>query len=184
MAKGLCPSCYMRERRKGRRRLTPNELLEREEDWRPGFEDRVEQSDGCWSWTGIRNNAGYGLYWIGDHAYLAHRLSWLLSERRGYWPGVVAHRCDNPGCVNPAHLKGTTQLWNMQDAKEKGRMTGNPGRSKPSSGNYVREYETPWGTFASAPKALAANLKLNITPRTFLRWYAEGDSRVRTQPYS
>lgn len=182
MAKGLCPSCYMRERRTGTRRLRPLELLEREADWRPKFEERVSQSDGCWEWTGIRNNKGYGLLWIGDHAYLAHRLSWLMSERHGCWPGVVAHKCDNPCCVNPAHLVGATHLWNMQDAKEKGRMNGSPGQPKPTSGQYVREYETPWGTFPSAAKALAANPELSVTPRTFLRWYMEGDHRAKAKP--
>lgn len=179
MAKGLCPSCYMRGRRKTITRMRPLELLEREADWRPQFEARVTQSDGCWEWTGIRNNKGYGLLWVGGHGYLAHRLSWLLAERHGCWPGVVAHFCDNPGCVNPAHLKGTTQIWNMQDASAKGRMNGNRGIPKPTSGHYVRTYHTPWGDFPSPAKAIAANPKLNITPRTFLRWYMDKDPRAR-----
>ena len=35
---------------------------------------------------------------------------------------VIAHRCDNGLCVNPAHLEAKTQLQNMRDCAMKGRI--------------------------------------------------------------
>ena len=49
----------------------------------------------------------------------AHRMSYKIAT--GEEPPVVMHACDNPWCVNPAHLRGGTKADNTADMIAKGR---------------------------------------------------------------
>lgn len=96
---------------------------------------QVNSETGCWEWTGSRNKKGYGLIGgeINGKRYakkgarmLAHRVAWIIFI--GDIPGsddahgtVVMHVCDNPGCVNPQHLRLGTQADNVADMISKGR---------------------------------------------------------------
>ena len=80
----------------------------------------------CWNFDGQLNRGGYGKITLKGKTFTAHRLmahiciKALMSETE-----LVAHRCDNPRCINPHHLFITTALGNMQDRDAKGR--GNRG---------------------------------------------------------
>lgn len=93
----------------------------------------------CWVWTASCSH-GYGqlctkLGGGKQERLLAHRLSWELH--RGAVPDgmFVCHHCDNPPCVNPAHLFLGTNTDNMRDASAKGRLHGSglTGERHPSS---------------------------------------------------
>lgn len=79
--------------------------------------------NGCWVWTGYRDAKGYGSFNSGSRGELAHRFSYRLANGAlsSELPNVL-HRCDNPPCVNPAHLFAGTQLDNIRDAVQKGRL--------------------------------------------------------------
>jgi HNH endonuclease len=78
--------------------------------------------DVCWQWLAAHNETGYGrLGRIEELPEGAHRRAYLAFI--GTIPeGLhVLHRCDNRGCVNPAHLFLGSHQDNMRDMKIKGR---------------------------------------------------------------
>lgn len=84
----------------------------------------IDAADKCWEWKAYKNLRGYGQTKIGGRNgkhMLSHRLSWLVHF--GEIPdGLhVCHTCDNPPCVNPAHLFLGTNLDNIKDRMKKNR---------------------------------------------------------------
>ena len=85
------------------------------------FWRRVAKGDGCWLWTGGKNNLGYGRFYVRQVLWRAHRVAWILERGEipvGLW---VLHHCDNPSCVRPDHLFLGTPKDNTADMYAKGR---------------------------------------------------------------
>lgn len=92
------------------------------------FWQYVAKGDGCWLWTAGFGRRGYGKFWVNGHTVGAHRFSYEIAV--GPIPDglFVCHSCDNPPCVNPAHLWLGDALANQRDCKAKGRTaTGERG---------------------------------------------------------
>ena len=97
------------------------------------FWAKVEKKvqDDCWEWQGTRNNNGYGQIGKGARGsglLYAHRVSWELASGPIPKGMCVLHHCDNPGCVNPAHLFLGTMADNMRDMVDKGRSARGEGK--------------------------------------------------------
>lgn len=85
----------------------------------------------CWLWTGATASNGYGTVAFRDGGKKKmrplHRLVYELCVAPIPEGLNVLHNCpggDNPRCCNPAHLFLGTQLENVHDCMNKGRLTG------------------------------------------------------------
>lgn len=120
VARGLCNKHYTRWRNYGDPLHTVKPhgtLLER-------FEAKVEKTDTCWLWTGNKSKQGYGKIRAGKKGgeqLRAHRVAYELFNGPLAPSQVVMHTCDNPSCVNPAHLRAGTHQDNSDDMVEKDR---------------------------------------------------------------
>lgn len=87
------------------------------------FWSHVDRSDSskCWEWIGSRTSAGYGRIFVTPKSLYAHRISWELANGKIPAGLHVLHKCDNPPCVNPAHLFVGTAKDNAIDKSNKGR---------------------------------------------------------------
>lgn len=90
------------------------------------FWAKVDKSGECWEWTGGLGGGIYGNFWLNGKTVGAHRLSYILHHPLtiDLWEHreiLVCHTCDNPKCINPAHLFLGSGVDNMKDMVAKGR---------------------------------------------------------------
>lgn len=83
--------------------------------------DAVPNGD-CLEWGHARNPRGYGKLKHDGRTIDAHKAAYIAAH--GVVPDgqVVRHRCDNPPCVNVAHLLSGAPIDNSRDAVERGRI--------------------------------------------------------------
>jgi hypothetical protein len=117
---------------------------------------KVDEISGCWNWTGAKRG-DYGCIHDGGPKRPVHRVSYEIHH--GAIPNglFVCHKCDNPICVNPAHLFLGTHDDNMADKVAKGRQSATLSEAdviaiRAAEGFSLRELSNQYGV--SRPQIL------------------------------
>jgi hypothetical protein len=100
------------------------------------FFARVKADDlfSCHIWQGaVTGRMGYGQIMVSGITVSVHRLAYVIVH--GSIPDgmCLLHTCDNPRCVNPAHLIPGTKADNNRDKVAKHRSSSLPGESNPAA---------------------------------------------------
>lgn len=118
-----------------------NKLLKRFES---GF--KYGKPNSCWIWSKGKDDEGYGVIKIEGKSKKAHRTAYELFVGPIPEKLLVCHSCDNPSCVNPAHLFLGTSKDNTQDMIQKGRdrLNVNPPKGERNGLSKLTEEQVKW----------------------------------------
>ncbi len=142
------------------------------------FWSKVEKTDTCWLWKGKTSTYGYGIGGCGPIRDIeAHRVAYALEYGILYCdPICILHSCDNPPCVNPAHLRPGTRGNNANDRKTRGRNNHAVGEAVGVSvltEEMVLKARNMYFKDQLSAKVIAKELGISLTT---IRWALKGST--------
>lgn len=129
------------------------------------FVEKQNNPPFCWLWKGAKLKDGYGEFKINNCNITASRAAY--EHFNGYIPlnYLILHTCDNPSCVNPAHLYPGTPKHNMEDCQNRGRFPNSKLNNKKVKEIKEALKNEKWGTSAAlarkygVTRCIIANIK-------------------------
>ena len=82
----------------------------------------IKGPEECHNWKAATYKGGYGAFRVNHKTYLAHRYAWSLANGPIPEGRLICHKCDNPKCVNIAHLYCGTNTDNVRDSWRRDRQ--------------------------------------------------------------
>lgn len=148
------------------------------------FWGKVDKSEGCWLWTGMRDERGYGRIAINRKNVRAHRIAYELTYGDLRADLVVRHSCDTPACVNPEHLLPGTQLDNIADRNDRDRTFKGKRLRPKTRGELERDLKGERNGRAKLTQAQAAEIRQryaagNIGARPLAKMFGVSRSLIR-----
>ena len=77
--------------------------------FKEGLHYVVRNDTGCWEWI-----LPYSTRYPSWRGCFTHQLSYCIGHSKHHY-NTICHKCDNPGCINPAHLYDGTATDNARD---------------------------------------------------------------------
>lgn len=152
--------------------LSPSDIIRFDASYKVGLPDE------CWEWLRGRFR-GYGQFCVGRTTQRAHRVSFYLFNGFISDSLVVRHTCDNPPCVNPAHLALDSHAGNVADRTKKGRSSRGDRhytRMRPES---VRGERNGRALFTNAQAVEIRELAKTVTKAEIARRFRTSQTTIR-----
>lgn len=109
-------------------------------EWEAAYWSRVDKRgpDECWIWRGSLGSKGRAVFSrLRRSLQASHIALRFAGTPRPSLKHGACHTCDNPVCVNPAHLWWGTQKDNMADCIRKGRKAPTPFKTHCKHGHLL-----------------------------------------------
>lgn len=114
-------------------------------------------ASGCWEWNGSLDVYGYGQMAVNrGRPWKAYRIAYEAWVKVPAENVDICHRCDNPPCINPAHLFEGARAVNVADMVSKGRSATWSKRAHKLTGPQVDAIRAEYATGTVYQRDLAA----------------------------
>jgi HNH endonuclease len=135
---------------------------------------------GCLEYQGGRNEKGYSQVSVRNKRWALTRFVYTVTYGEIPAGHMVCHRCDNPPCINPAHLYTGTMAENARDSVEKVRHF-HASQTHCKHGHEFTPENTYLAKVPNRPDLIRRHCKECQRMAQRKRWYTNRDQMIAHQ---